>query len=225
MTITIHNVEQDTDEWHELRRGILTSSRAGQFVTPKTLQVASNENTRATTYQIAAERINDWVEPEYLSWDMQRGHFDEPDARDLYSKTFAEVTEVGFITRDDWGFTFGFSPDGLVGDDGLIEIKSRIPKHHVKTIDIDEVPSEFVAQCQMGLLVSGRSWLDFVSYCAGMRLYVKRIHPDPQWQEALIAAGRQLEADVARITANYVSTTEGMPMTERREVPSEEIRF
>jgi hypothetical protein len=82
------------------------------------------------------------------------------------------------MVRDDWGFSLGYSPDGLVGDDGLIEVKCRRQKKHLQTILADEVPPENMAQLQCGLLVSGREWIDYVSYCGGMPMYVKRVYPD-----------------------------------------------
>jgi hypothetical protein len=119
---------------------------------------------------------------------MLRGIEDEPRAVEVYSEHFAPVTTVGFMVRDDWGFSIGYSPDGLVGDDGLIEVKSRRAKKHLTTILADEVPVENMAQLQCGLLVSGREWIDYVSYCGGMPLYVKRVEPDQRWFDAITAA-------------------------------------
>ncbi len=90
----------------------------------KTLQPASNAESRGLTALLAAERITGWSDPTYISDDMLRGIEDEPKARDIYSEHFAPVTETGLMIRDDNGVKLGYSPDGLVGDDGLIEIKS-----------------------------------------------------------------------------------------------------
>jgi predicted phage-related endonuclease len=119
---------------------------------------------------------------------MLRGIEDEPRAVEVYSEHFAPVTTVGFMVRDDWGFSIGYSPDGLVGEDGLIEVKSRRAKKHLQTILADEVPAENMAQLQCGLLVSGRKWLDYVSYSGGMPLYVKRVEPDQRWFDAIVEA-------------------------------------
>ena len=109
---------------------------------------------------------------------MLRGEWDEVEARIKYREHFGPVTECGFITNDDNGFVIGYSPDGLVGDDGLIECKSRRQRFQVKTISADQVPAEYMLQLQTGLLVTGRQWIDFVSYCGGMPMYVKRVFPD-----------------------------------------------
>ena len=164
---------------------------------------------------IVAERITGWTEEVYVSNDMFRGNMDEPIARDLYSRYYERVAEVGFMTEDKWGFTLGFSPDGLVGSDGLIEVKSRKPKAQLATILADEVPLANVAQCQAGLLVSGREWLDYVSFAGGMPLYVKRIYPDPRWFEAIIAAVETFEQTAAEMVATYAERTVGFPLTER----------
>jgi hypothetical protein len=119
------------------------------------------------------------------------------------------------MVRDDFGFRLGYSPDGLVGDTGLIEIKSRKQKKHLATILADAVPSENMAQLQCGLLVSGREWIDYVSYCGGMPLYVKRVYPDPKWFTAIIEAGEQFEATAAEVVERYTEATAGMPPTER----------
>lgn len=216
--MTLHtypDVIQGTDEWHNLRRGIVTASTIGQLITPKTLKLASNDTSRALTQTLIAERITGWTEPVYVSTDMMRGTLDEPVARDLYSTHHAPVTETGFMVRDDWGYRIGYSPDGLVGDDGLIEIKSRRAKSQLMTILSGGVPLSNVAQIQCGLLVSGRKWCDYVSFCGGMPLYVSRVHPDERWFNAIHEAVAEFE-DIARdLIADYRLAADGLPPTER----------
>jgi hypothetical protein len=216
MTLTIYNeIEQGTPEWHDVRRGIPTASTIAGIITPKTIKAANNPDSRAIVAHLVAERITGYTEPSYVSSEMERGHFEEPLARDVYSEHYALATEVGFMVRDDWGFRIGFSPDGVVGDDGLIEIKSRRQKKHLATILADEVPVENIAQCQVGLLVSGRGWLDYVSYCGGMPLWTKRVYPDPKWQTAIVEAVTAFEETAARMIATYTAAVEGRPVTER----------
>ena len=205
---------QGTDEWFAVRRGILTASVVGKLLTP-TLKVANNESSRGVVLTLAAERITGYVDPTYCGSSMERGHEDEPYARDTYSEHVAPVDEVGLMVRDDWGYRIGYSPDGLVGDDGQIEIKSRLQRLHLRTILEDRVPGEYLAQIQCGLLVSGRAWCDFVSYCGGMPLYVKRVYPDPTWFAAILAAVETFEANVADILARYHEVVAGLPATER----------
>ena len=206
---------QGTDEWHTQRRGLVTASVVGQLVTTKTLKPAANETSRGLTALLVAERITCHTDPTYLSDDMIRGIEDEPRAREKYTEHHAPVRETGFMVRDDWGYQIGYSPDGLVGDDGLIEIKSRRQKVHLATILADEVPAENLAQLQCGLLVSGRDWIDYVSYCGGMPLYVKRVYPDPRWVEAIVAAVEQFEKTAEQMASDYLELVDGLPTTER----------
>jgi hypothetical protein len=222
MTLTVlDELEQGSDEWHAARRGILTASTIGRLIAASTIKAASNVESRTLTLQLAAERITGHTDPTYASDAMERGTYDEPVARDIYTRSFDPVTECGFMVRDDWGFKIGYSPDGLVEDDGLIEIKSRDQKAHLATVLADEVPAANMAQLQCGLLISGRAWIDYVSYCSGMHLWRKRVQPDPRWHAAIIAVGAQFEAATEDIIARYTHATIGLPETERDELAYE----
>ena len=107
------------------------------------------------------------------------------------------------------------SAEELVDDDGLLEIKSPRAKNHVKTVLSGGVPMEYMAQLQTGLLVSGREWVDFISYSGGMKMWRKRVHRQPKWFEAIIAAVRLFEANAAEMMRLYDEATDGLPMTER----------
>ena len=177
--------------------------------------VADNETSRGLTETLIAERITGWTEDTPMNSDMFRGVMAEPYAREAYSRHHAPAREVGFMRRDEDGWTLGYSPDGLVGDDGLIEIKAPRAKTHLRTILADEVPAYYMAQLQAGLLVSGRAWCDFVSYVAGMPLYVKRVLPDGDWFDAITAACKAFEITAARTVADYDQRVAGLPTTER----------
>jgi len=203
MTITYHNdLIQGSEEWHAARCGLLTASEVKLILTP-TLKVARNDKTRAHVYELAAQRITQYTEPSYIGDDMLRGWEDEIIARDLYSQTFAPVEEVGFITNDKWGFTLGYSPDGLVGTDGLIEVKSRRQRFQTETIITGEAPSDHMMQLQTGLLVTERAWIDYISYCGGMPMCVIRVYPDDVMQAAIIEAAEEFEASVEAAVATY----------------------
>lgn len=224
MTLTTYpNVEQGSDEWLELRRGLVTASVVGQLITPKTVKPANNETSRALTQRLVAERITGHTEPVRITDDMWRGVLDEPRARDLYSATYAPVTETGFMVHDFGnGVRIGYSPDGLVGADGLIEIKSRRQKNHLATILDDAVPLDNLAQLQCGLLVSGREWCDYVSICGGMALWTKRVYTSEKWHAAILEAVEAFEQTAAEMVATYTERTVGLPMTERE---PDEIRI
>ena len=215
MSITTYpTLMQGTDEWFAARRGLVTASVISKLLTA-TLKVANNDTSRGLALTLTAERITGNIDPSFLSADMWRGVEDEPVARDLYAERYAPVEQLGFIVRDFGDYQIGYSPDGLVGDDGLIECKSRLQKIHLQTILDDRVPDENMAQLQCGLLVSGRAWIDYVSYCGGMPLWVKRVTPDLSWQAAILAAVEALEESAADMTARYHAAVEGLPITER----------
>jgi hypothetical protein len=213
--INLPDLVQGSDEWFDQRRGMVTASVVGQLITPATIKPAKNDHSRALTAQLVAERITGWTDPVYVSDDMLRGHDDEARAIDKYRERYAPVVPSGFMVRDDWGFAIGYSPDGLVGDDGLIEIKSRRPKKHLQTILSGEAPPEAMAQIQCALLVSGRQWCDYLSYCGGMPMWRHRVEPDQRWADAIVAAVKQFEATAAQMIADYRTATEGLPPTER----------
>lgn len=203
MTITVYrDLIQGSDEWLEARRGLLTASEMGKIITP-TLKMADNDTARAHVYEIAAQRISKYVDPSYLGDDMLRGHEDEIDARELYREKYSEVDVPGFITNDKWGFTIGYSPDGLIREDGAIEIKSRKQAHHVKTLSEHCVPKEHIMQCQTALLVSERSWIDYISYSAGLEMGVIRVEPDPDIQAGIIKAATAFEEKVQGAIDSY----------------------
>ncbi|MBM4468191.1 hypothetical protein GS502_01480 [Rhodococcus hoagii] len=178
-------------------------------------ETASNDTSRDLTALLVAERITGYTDPTYVSDDMLRGIEDEPRARAKYAEHYAPVREIGFMIRDDNGVRIGYSPDGLVGDDGLIEIKSRRQKAHLETILSGHPPVENMAQLQCGLLVSGRKWIDYVSYCGGMPLWVKRVYPDQRWFDAITAAVRAFETNAAEMIRLYDESIAGFPVTER----------
>jgi predicted phage-related endonuclease len=187
--VIIHpNVEQGTEEWFNMRRGILTASEMNRIITPAKLQYSSSEKERSHLYELAAQTVTGYTEPTYVSNDMLRGRAEEIAARATYSTRFSPVETVGFITNDRWGFTIGCSPDGLVGSDGQLEIKSRAQKFQLETILKDEMPDDYKIQVQTALLVSERPWCDFVSYCGGMPMFTKRVYADSVVQDKILEA-------------------------------------
>jgi hypothetical protein len=197
------DLEQGSAEWMECRRGIVTASEVKLLLTEKTMKTADNDKVRAHVWELLAQRISGFVEPSFIGDDMLRGKIDEIKARDRYSAEIAPVQEVGFITEDRWGFTIGYSPDGLVGDDGQVECKSRRQKFQVQVISEWAVPSEHIMQCQTGLLVTGRKWCDYVSYCGGLPMAVIRVYPDRTLHDAIIGAVAAFESRVTEYLAAY----------------------
>lgn len=208
MTVVYHrDLEQGTAAWMKARLGKLTASEMKLILTPATLKVASNDKARVHLYELLAQRVTGHVEDTYEGWDILRGREDEIEARLQYARHYEPVEECGFITNDKWGFTIGYSPDGLVGDDGLIEAKSRKQKLQMQTIieatAKDTIPEEFMLQCQTALLVSERKWIDFISYSGGLPMTTTRVYPEERYETAIIAAARDFEAKLADARVIY----------------------
>jgi putative phage-type endonuclease len=216
------DIEQGSDDWLALRRGVITASTVSRLIT-STGNIANNDTSRAQLLQLLAERITGESEPSFYNDDMARGHLLEPLARDIYSRHFEPVTECGFVTRAFQGIpALGYSPDGLVGDTGLIEIKSPRQKNHLRALLADEVPAEYVPQVQLGLAVTGRAWCDFISYAPGLPLFVHRCERDEVVIAQLIAAAQAAEAELQRLMALYTAAAASFPATEPIQ-PEQEI--
>lgn len=212
-----HDIIQGTPEWHELRRGIITASVASSLITP-TGKIANNDTVKKLAYQMAAERLTGRVEKSFVSYDMERGNIEEVFARELYGKTYTSIqsplTECGFIEKVFVGSRVGYSPDGLVGDDGLIEIKSRMAKYQIQTICTQEVPSEYMLQLQFGLWITCRKWIDFIQYSNGMSMYVQRVTPNAETVKIIEEAVTAFEKRVKDIIDDYKVKAAGFPVAE-----------
>lgn len=228
---TFPQMEQRSPEWYAARCGLLTASVVGKLLTPA-LKVADNDTSRGVTAALVAERITGICEETFVNDDMWRGIEHEPHARDIYSGHYEQAVECGFMRLEEpmpWDanevarpveedtptWSLGYSPDGLVGDDGLIEVKCPRAKGHIATILSGEVPSYYMAQCQAALFVSGRKWIDYISFCAGLPLFVKRVTPDREWHAAIYAAVVRFETKAAEMQAAYDKATTDLPKTER----------
>lgn len=214
MSLTVNDAEQGTPAWHAARAGLITASEIGKLITP-TLKVANNDTSRGLVLAKAAERITGRSDETPTTPAMRRGNEDEPVARDLYAEwAGVEVEQTGLMVRrfEELGLALGYSPDGLVGADGLIEIKSRTQQRQMLAITNDAVPAENMAQIQCGLLVSGRAWCDYVSYSADLRLWVKRVEPDPAWFAVLEQAACTAELAITQHLDTYERATKGMPV-------------
>lgn len=216
MTVTYYrDLIQGSDAWLDARRGLICASEVKLILTPS-LKAASNDKEKTHLYELLAQRITGYVEPSYISDDMLRGRDDEIEARALYAQHYAPVQEVGFITRDFGGFTIGYSPDGLVGDDGLLECKSRRQKYQVQTIVSGEMPDDYLMQVQTGLLVTGRKWLDFVSYSGGLPMVPIRVYPDAALHTAIIDAAAAFETRLGVARSKYAAA-----VAKHRLIPTE----
>jgi hypothetical protein len=186
-----HNIEQNADEWLMLRSGKVTGSAIGKIMANYGKEFG--DPAKKLAVDIAIERITGKiVGGSYSNEHMERGHEQEPIARMLYEEEyFCDVTNGGFF---DNGIT-GCSPDGLIGESGMIEIKSVIPSVQYKRVKTGLPDPAYKWQIAFNLRESGREWIDYVSFCAGFpeekRLFVRRIRAD-QLKEQFIQIDTRL---------------------------------
>lgn len=210
-----YDIIQGSEEWLDLRKGILTGSTMIKILTP-TLKIADNDDSRDLVYELLAQRVTKYVEPAYINDNMLRGEQEEIEARICYSKNYAPIRECGFITNDKLGFNIGYSPDGLIGDEGMTETKSRRQSFHIKNILDDVAEKNTMIQIQTGLFVTERKWCDFISYCGGLPMFVKRVEVIPEYQEAIQKAAIGFEKRVNELMQEYKVKSSGLVATERK---------
>ena len=173
------NLEQRSDEWFAVRCGKVTASRVSDVIAKtKSGWGASRANYMA---QLIAERLTGEVADSYSNSSMQWGIDHEDEARVSYEfYENAKVQEIGFVQHHD--LESGASPDGLVGDDGLIEIKCPNTATHIQTLLDQKIPQKYETQMLWQMECTGRKWCDFVSYDPRMpedlKLFVKRFERD-----------------------------------------------
>lgn len=216
------NIEQGTAEWHQIRCGVITASGMKALITPG-LKPADNATSRTYLRRLLAERIIGHPEEGVCTFKMERGHTLEPFAREIYSQHVKKpVTECGFITRDVGGVTLGYSPDGLVGNDGLIEIKSRDGQNTLNSILNPVLPAEHAIQVYTGLLVSGRAYCKFLSYTPGLPLFSHCAQPDETIFQAIIKAAIVAQLKLEEMHKTYAEQALKYPMTDYIDLSSQE---
>ncbi|HEC73151.1 MAG TPA: exonuclease [Methylophaga aminisulfidivorans] len=169
----IYNSEQGSEQWFIDRNGIPTASGV-------TKVLAKGKGKTKYTYmmELLADRLGLDSDSKFQgNADTERGHEHEPEARTLYGfENDVAPKLVGFITDDNR--TAGASPDSLIGDSGLLEIKSKKAHIHLPILLSGKVPTEHIPQVQMQLWIAEREWCDFVSYCPGLKLETIRVYRD-----------------------------------------------
>ena len=178
-------MEQRSEEWFQARLGLVTASRVSDVLA----KIKSGESASRRNYkiQLVSERLTGERQESYINQAMQDGIDREQFARDRYVQEHGEVEEVGFVKHPT--LEAGASPDGMVGDDGILEIKCPMASTHTESLMSQDVPSKYIPQIQFQLRCSGRKWCDFVSYHPmfpkHLQLFVKRVEADEVYQAEL----------------------------------------
>lgn len=187
--------DQGSDAWFRARMGIPTAS---QFATVMASGRGGGESKTRRTYmlKLAGEILTGEPMDSFGNCHTERGKEMEPDARNTYSfMRDVEPQLVGFIRNGQKGC----SPDSLIGNDGMLEIKTKLPHLQVDCLLSDRVPPEHKAQCQGALWIAEREWIDFVSYWPGLPLFVTREHRDEEYIAKLVAAVDEFNDELAHM--------------------------
>lgn len=176
----IHLCEQGSEQWHAVKKGKMSASHA---------QEIANAGAGLTSYiyEMMAEVYSSAPKETYTNEDMERGVTYEADARSLYElERGVTVETVGFVETDEY---VGCSPDGCIGEEGLIEIKSHNEAKHLRLFieGVDGIESKYIWQMQMQMMLTDRKWCDYVAFNPNFKqtLIIHRIEADPEAHEKL----------------------------------------
>lgn len=193
--LQIFNCEQGSPEWFECRRGIPTASKFKDV-----LAKGQGLTRRKYLYTLAGEILTGEPGESFSNEHMERGHAMEDDARQQYAfQRDVEPERVGFMRRG----SAGCSPDSLIGVDGLLEIKTKLPHLHLEALESNRLPPEHVAQVQGQLWISGRQWCDFVSYWPRLPLFCIRVPRDDAYIDTLTVEVEAFNAELSAIVRKY----------------------
>lgn len=173
-----HDVAQGEAEWLTLRIGRVTASEIHNLVTPL-FKVKDGDGPKTYLYTKLAEAYRGKPLPGFSSWATEQGQELEDEARKWYSLEFDEkIKNCGFVESDD--HKCGCSPDGLIGDDGGLELKAPEATNHVRYLIDGVAPKDYIAQIHMAMFVTGRPWWKFVSYHRGFPAFALTIQRDEE---------------------------------------------
>lgn len=193
--VQIFDCAQNSSEWLEARRGIPTASRFADI-----LAKGQGITRRKYLYTLAGEVLTGEVQPAFTTEAMERGHAMEADAVNLYAfERDVEPVVCGFMRRG----RAGCSPDRLLGRDGLVEVKSKLPHLQLEVLERGALPPEHKAQVQGQLWVSGRAWCDFISYWPRLPLFVTRVERDEPYIESLAQAVADFVNELDALVKKY----------------------
>ena len=212
--LIVHECEQGSDAWYEAKLGRISASELS------TILAQGERKGRLTLLRkLAGERITRQAAENYTNAYMERGKLMEAEARDWYARTrFADVEQVGFVY--DPLLDAGWSPDGLVGDDGAVEIKTVAPHLLIPILEASIFPNEHRAQCQGGIFIGRRKWIDLVLYWPGMPKFVKRLKSSNDEQETIKGEIAAFNRDLGHLVEKLRRMNgEPIPRDAEREIP------
>ncbi len=194
--LDIITCDQNSPEWYEARQGLPTASRFADLMT-KGRGGGPSKVRQTYLMEVASEILTGEPMSNFSTKHTRRGHELEPEARDTYEYITGETADqVGFIKKGDYA---GCSPDSLVGADGILEIKTKLPSLMVESLLSDEFPKEHFWQCMGIMHITGRKWVDLAIYWPGFPLVIKRLHRDEDKIAELSKALAEFHKDLAAV--------------------------
>jgi len=209
---------QGSAEWFEARLGALTASRIGDAVRqPKRVNTGELQSRTDLKIELAVERITKKPAEKFVSEWMTRGTEMEPLARAAYElRKSVEVQQVGFVFHPHIQFA-GCSPDGLIGEDGLVELKVPKPNTHAEYLLGEVVPDAYIPQMMWQMACTGRKWNDFVSYCPDfpdpLDVFICRLPRDDQRIAEMEAEAQKFLREVEAIETQLKEGLKGVLRT------------
>lgn len=195
----VFDCEQGSHDWFAARLGIPTASQFGTIMASGR-SGSESKTRRAYMLKLAGEILTGDPMDSFSNSHTDRGHEMEPEARRYYAfQTDAEPQLIGFIRNG----PKGASPDSLVGHNGLLEIKTKLPHILLDVILRGDFPAEHKAQCQGQLWVAEREWIDLVCYWPKMPCHIVRAYRDEDYIKQIAAAVDQFNEELAAIVAKF----------------------
>jgi hypothetical protein len=195
MIETFDGLEQGTPEWFQVRSGIPTASEFAT-VMAKGRDGGESKTRKTYMYKLAGELITGQVQESYNNHHMERGKEMEAEARDCYAYLKdLEPQRVGFIRNG----KKGCSPDSLIETNGMLEVKTALPHVLIEALLREDFPPEHKAQCQGGLLVAEREWIDIIVYWPKMPPFIHRAHRDEAYMKTMVSAIDQFNDELQNL--------------------------
>jgi len=193
------NIEQGSEAWHEAKLGLFSGTKFATLMSGK-----STKGYKDLILNITGEIVSNQKDETYTNAIMERGIELELDARQYYEEfNEVKVEEVGLCLHDDYEQWIGISPDGLINEDGGLEIKCPLMKTHLGYMKAGVLPNEYKWQVQGSLFVTGRKWWDFMSYYPNMKPFIIRVFPDLDMHKELEARLKEAIEEVKAEIKTY----------------------
>lgn len=196
--LEICEAEQNSTEWFEFRRGVPSASKFQCLLANS----AERKGRKTYLYDLAGEVLSGECMESFSNSYTDRGHVQEGEARDWYAfATDAELIRVGAVRSAFLGAVC--SPDSLIGNDGGLEIKTRMARLQLELLESGELPNEHKAQVQGAMWILGRPWWDFVSYSPKIRPFKVRVHRDEKYIASLAIAVREFNEELKALVERF----------------------